>query len=83
MACGCPVVSTEHTGAVDLFDDGREGFIVPIRQPDEIAARLQGLADDPALRSRMSEAAVVRVKQLGGWRDYGDQALAIFESLMA
>jgi glycosyltransferase involved in cell wall biosynthesis len=83
MACGCPVVSTEHTGAADLFYDGREGFIVPIRQPDSLADRLQRLADDPALRSRMSAAAVVRVKQLGGWRDYGNQALSIFESLTA
>jgi len=83
MACGCPVVSTEHTGAADLFDDGREGFIVPIRQPDSLADRLQRLADDPILRSRMSEDAVARVRQLGGWRDYGHQALAIFQSLTA
>jgi alpha-maltose-1-phosphate synthase len=83
MACGCPVVSTEHTGAADLFCDGKEGFIVPVRQPEAIAASLQRLADDPALRLGMSKAAVARVKQLGGWRDYGNQALAIYESTLA
>jgi glycosyltransferase involved in cell wall biosynthesis len=83
MACGCPVIGSEHTGAEDLFTDGREGFIVPIRRADEIAERLQRLADDPALRSRMSAAAVARVKQLGGWHAYGDQAFAAYEALLA
>ena len=31
LACGCPVIGTRHTGAEDLFSDGNEGFIVPIR----------------------------------------------------
>jgi glycosyltransferase involved in cell wall biosynthesis len=83
MACGCPVIGSEHTGAEDLFTDGREGFIVPIRRADEIAERLQRLADDPALRSRMSAAAVARVKQLGGWHAYGERAFAVYESLLA
>ena len=34
MACGCPVIATTNTGAEDLFTDGVEGFIVPIRDPD-------------------------------------------------
>jgi starch synthase len=82
MACGCPVIGTEHTGAEDLFTDGKEGFIVPIRRADEIAERLQRIADDPALRSRMSAAAIARVKQLGGWRVYGGQAMATYEALV-
>ena len=82
LACGCPVIGTEHTGAEDLFEDGKEGFIVPIRRADEIAERLQRIADNPALRSRMSEAAIARVKQLGGWHAYGDQALATYEALL-
>jgi glycosyltransferase involved in cell wall biosynthesis len=72
LACGCPVIATEHTGARDLFTDGREGFIVPIRDPNAIAERLQRLADDPALRSRMSQAALNRVKSIGGWEQYGE-----------
>lgn len=82
MACGCPVIGTEHTGAEDLFTDGKEGFIVPIRRADEIAERLQRIADNPALRSRMSAAAIARVKQLGGWHAYGERAFAVYEALL-
>jgi starch synthase len=81
MACGCPVISTEHTGSEDLYTDGREGFIVPIRRSDLIADRLTQLADQPQLRNQMSEAAINRVKHTGGWRDYGDSAYATYKSL--
>jgi alpha-maltose-1-phosphate synthase len=84
MACGCPVIGSCNTGTEDLLsEDGREGFVVPIRDSDAIAQRLQQLADDPTLRARMSEAAIDRVKQLGGWGDYGNQALATYRALLA
>jgi len=81
MACGCPVIASEHTGARNLFDDGTEGFIVPIRDPAAIAARLQVLAQDPDLRRRMSEAALSRVRGLLGWSEYGDKAMAVYKAL--
>jgi glycosyltransferase involved in cell wall biosynthesis len=72
MACGCPVVATAASGAEDLFTDGVEGFIVPDRDAAALAGRLQQLADDPALRERMSAAALARVKHHGGWDRYGE-----------
>ncbi len=81
LACGCPVIATDHTGAPDLFTDGDAGFIVPIRRPDLIADRLQRLADEPELRARMGQAALRVVQHIGGWRSYGDQAMSLYQSL--
>ena len=36
MACGCPLISSTNTGGEDLFSDGVEGFVVPIRSPEAI-----------------------------------------------
>jgi glycosyltransferase involved in cell wall biosynthesis len=83
MACGCVVVASRHTGAEDLFTDGVEGFIVPVRDADALAQRLQQLADDPALRQRMSLQALQRVRQAGGWHEYGEQAMAAYVELLA
>lgn len=83
MACACPVIATAHTGAEDLFTDGVEGFITPVRNAAALADRLQTLADDRALRDRMSAAALLRVQQAGGWRDYGVQALNLYRGLLA
>jgi starch synthase len=83
MACGCPVIASENTGARDLFDDGQEGFIVPIRNAAALADRLQRLVDETGLRERMAAACIERVQRLGGWRDYGQRALGLYQQLVA
>ncbi|WP_225309470.1 glycosyltransferase family 4 protein [Larkinella humicola] len=72
LACGCPVIASVNSGAEDLFKDGQEGFIVPIRNPAIMTEKLMQLADDPALRDSMSVAAIECVKSMGGWDRYGD-----------
>jgi alpha-maltose-1-phosphate synthase len=83
LACGCPLISSLHSGGEDLFTDGVEGYLVPIRSSEAILERLNQLADDPDLRQRMSEAAQQRVKTLGGWRDYGSSYSAMLQKLIA
>ncbi len=81
LACGCPVIATTNTGAEDLYTDGNEGFIVPIRCPDALVEKLQLLADHPEQRQKMSAAALACVSKMGGWRTYGEQSLALFKQL--
>jgi starch synthase len=78
LACGCPVLASTNTGGEDLFTDGVEGFIVPVRDVEALLERMQRLVDDSALQVRMSEAALRRVRTIGGWNEYGDQ----WESLL-
>ncbi|SNT21009.1 Glycosyltransferase involved in cell wall bisynthesis [Granulicella rosea] len=78
MACGCVPICSANAGAADAIADGVDGFIVEARRADLIAGRLQQLADDPALRERISAAALASVRRLGGWTQYGDQ----WESLL-
>ncbi len=81
MACGLPVIATANSGAEEIVDDGVEGFIVPARDPDAIAERLQRLADDADLRRSMGERALLRMKSVGGWRDYGMRYLQTISEL--
>lgn len=81
MACGTPVIASDNTGGSDLFNDGVQGFLVPIRSPEAICDRLTVLADNPDLLRRMSEAALARVQNLGGWRDYGNQYASFLQEL--
>jgi starch synthase len=82
LACGCPVLCSTNTGGEDLFTNEVEGFIVPIRDVAALTDRMQRLSDDPALQSRMSEAALRRVSTLGGWQDYGDRWETLLELLI-
>jgi starch synthase len=83
MACGCPLISSVNTGGEDLFEDGVEGFLVPIRSPEAIHDRLAQLVDDPELQRRMSAAALLRVQSLGGWTTYGENYTAFLQRLIA
>jgi glycosyltransferase involved in cell wall biosynthesis len=81
MACACPVVASNHTGAEDLMTDGVEGFIVPVRDVEALTEKLQQLADKPILRDSMSEKALQKVQKIGGWHDYGDKAMNIYKEI--
>lgn len=83
MACACPVIASCNTGGEDLFTDGDEGYIVPIRDVDVLAERMQQLADKPEERAVMGKRALARVQVLGGWNSYGEKAMAIYDGLLA
>lgn len=57
MACGLPAIVTPNTGVNDYVEDGRTGFIVPIRDPQAIFEKLLLLATQPKLRDDMGRAA--------------------------
>jgi len=67
LSHGTPVIATVNSGGADLFRDGEEGFLVPIRDPVALADKMQLLANDPARRETMSQAALARMRSLGGW----------------
>jgi starch synthase len=83
MACGCPAICSASAGAADLIVDGKNGFVVPSRDPAALAERLQQMADDPEICSSLRKAAVDTVQRLGGWSDYGDRWEALLRQLTA
>ncbi len=81
LACGCPVICSTATGGEDLFTDGQQGYIVPVRDIGALTDRLQRLADDPALQQGMRAKGIAHVQQLGGWSTYGDRWEALLQQL--
>ena len=81
MACACPVLASNHTGAEDLMTDGVEGFIVPVRDVNALAERLQYLADHPKIRDEMGLSALQKVQKIGGWHEYGEEAMKIYSEV--
>lgn len=81
LACGCPIISSTNSGAEDLITHGKEGFIIPIRSAAAILEGFHQLIDKPSLRDEMSEAALKRVQQLGGWDEYGNNYSRVIKSI--
>jgi colanic acid/amylovoran biosynthesis glycosyltransferase len=59
---GLPVVATRHAGIPDVVDDGVTGLLVDEGDIDGMADKIILLAQDPALASRMGEAAQKKVR---------------------
>lgn len=72
MASGLPVIATPH-GPSDLISDGADGFLVPIRNPDAIAEKLEMLHRDPELRLAMGWKAREKALRFG-WNVYVSRA---------
>jgi glycosyltransferase involved in cell wall biosynthesis len=56
MAHGVPVVATTHCGRV--VEDGVNGYLVPARDPDALAAALRRFVDAPDARLPMVPACL-------------------------
>lgn len=83
MACGLPVIATSNSGAENLFADGVEGFIVPIRDPLAIREKVEWIIEHPVEREAMAAKALERVKLTGGWDRYGEQCLAMYREILS
>lgn len=80
MACGLPVVATEHTGGPDVLRDGEDGFVIPVRDPDALAERLRWCHAHRQRCREMGRSARERVVRSFRWSDYGARIAEAYRS---
>ncbi|WP_129656399.1 glycosyltransferase [Rothia halotolerans] len=81
QACGAVVLGSDVTGLRAALDDGRAGLLVPRREPDAWARALGEAAAAPALRKRLSAAAVAHAHGLT-WDDAARRTVRVYEDLL-
>ena len=69
-AAALPVIATADNGTIEQIEDGVSGVFVPHEAPDEVAAAILRLIDEPALRRRLGTALQAKVR-----RDYSVDAV--------
>jgi glycosyltransferase involved in cell wall biosynthesis len=62
MALGKPVVATRSGGPAEIIADGQDGLLVPVNDPESLAAALDRVLDDAALAKALGEAATRRAR---------------------
>jgi glycogen synthase len=97
MACETPVVASSVGGIPEVVEHGETGLLVAPeaisatevepRNPEQfsrdLAAAVNVLLDDPALRQSMAEKARVRVEQQFSWTSIARQTLGFYEELVS
>lgn len=82
MAIGIPVISTRHGGIPELIDDGFSGFLVPERDADAIANKLEYLIQHPEVWQPMSQAARQRVELMYDINKVSDDLVGIYQQVL-
>ncbi len=79
LAYGLPVITTFNAGSV--VRDGLEGYLVPIRDPEAIAAKIEHLAQNPDLLAWLSHNARQRAREFG-WERYAERLISALMPLI-
>jgi len=83
MASGTAIVATDTGGTPEIVRDGREGLLVPPRDPAALAGAIAALAADPARRARLGAGGVARVAARFTIERYVEQVLAVYDAALA
>ncbi|MBQ8319646.1 MAG: glycosyltransferase [Clostridia bacterium] len=62
MMMGFPVVSTDCAGSDEVIKNGENGLLIPVSDEGALLEALNKLADDPVLRTRLSQNARLSVE---------------------
>jgi glycosyltransferase involved in cell wall biosynthesis len=63
MMAGLPVIATRVQGVEEVIENGVQGFLVPLENPEELSKAILQLLDNPAQRDAMGSAASSRITQ--------------------
>ena len=83
MALEVPVLATEVGGPKEIIEHGREGYLLPPREPREWARAVAELAAHPERSRAMGRAGRQRVEQAFGVQQHVAAMLAVYERALA
>ena len=82
LAQGLPVLSTRHSGIPELVQDGESGFLVPERDVDALAGRLEYLIEHPERWPEMGRVGRDHVKRCYDINKLNDQLVRLYQHLL-
>ena len=83
MARGLPVLSTQHSGIPELVQDGISGFLVPERDVDALADKLDYLISHPEDWAKMGRAGRAFVEENYDINKLNDRLEEIYQQLLS
>jgi colanic acid/amylovoran biosynthesis glycosyltransferase len=82
MAMGLPVISTVHAGIPELVEDGVSGFLVPERDVEALADRLERLVDHSETWAAMGRAGRRQIEAEFDIERLNDELLVLYQDML-
>lgn len=80
MAAGLPVITTPNTCGPDIIDEGKDGFIVPIRDAEILRQKIEWCIENPQSVSIMGDAAKNKAQQYT-WERFDQNVIQFYEKV--
>jgi D-inositol-3-phosphate glycosyltransferase len=81
MACGTPVIASHVGGLAFLVQDGVNGYLIPVGEPNALSEKLFRILTDPESLSGMRITAALTAKNYT-WSAIAERLEAIFEQIV-
>jgi len=82
MACGCPVLVSRGAAVHEVLTDSENAFLFPPRNPEALAAKIQSVAAEPALRAKVAQRGMELVRTKYNWEQFARQVAQVFHDLL-
>ena len=82
MASGLPIVATDVGGTSEAIIDGKTGLLIPPRDPNEIAEKINYLIDNPDIARQIGENAKAYVREKFSIESMVEQTDKLLESMI-
>jgi len=79
---GLPVISTYHSGIPEVVIDGKSGFLVPEKDVDALAEKMEFLVEHPELWSEMGRYGKEFVEKNYDIKKLNRRLVEIYQSLI-
>lgn len=81
-ASGCAVITTDHSGILDVFTDAVNGYCVEKRSAASLAAAIRRVLDDPASAARMAKANLHAARERYRTSNYTTALMRLLDELL-
>jgi glycosyltransferase involved in cell wall biosynthesis len=81
LACGLPVICTPNSGGSELIRNEFNGYVVPIRNIDQLKKKMNMLYQDKQQLTLLKKN-IKKQKDFLSWDNYGNKIEKVYKSLL-
>ena len=81
MACGLPVITTFNTGASEIIENNKNGFVIKAGDTKSLEKKIKKIYFDEKLRYKMSRYSIKKVKKYCSWESYDKNIFNFYKKI--
>ena len=82
MACGLPVITTFNTGASEIIENNKNGFVIKAGDCKSLENKIKKFYFNVTLRNKMSRNSLKKINKNFNWSSYSNSAINLYQKIL-